>query len=610
MFVSLITLFAALSLSAVSAYYSVLGLVAIFAAMPLPIIIMGATLEFSKIVTTAWLHYNWDKSPLRLKLYLVPAVIILMGITSMGSFGFLSKAHLDQAVPSGDIAAQVSVFDEKIQNDRDNIASDRNLIKQLDDVVNNEISQGTSRDIKLRDGRTYTQSAAERALYIRRSQSKDRARLSDDIDRAQNDIVKLQSEKAPIASKLRTAIADVGPIQYIAAVIYGANPDQNTLEAAVRLVIIIIVVVFDPLAIMLLLAATTSMDWIKEERKRIASKQIVDLPPKEIVAEKIVVDTSESDRLAALLDEERKRNDELQQRQAETSQIEEEITELTASLKKVTDDFNNLVPVIFSLEEECSDLVTADSTLRGQLKTLIDSYDSLLDEKSELEEKAKKASEEQSSLYEEMLTALQAEIDSKDTQINSALLDLTDLQKIIEEKNNEIVIAKKNLTDKELSLTQEIYNKEVTIKDLYSALQTELHEKSSLLEQIEESNSIDKVKEHTQMESNSDVDKAEENVFVVTADMPKGGNASFGVIFPPNPGNGDLFLRVDYMPSKLFKWVGTRWIEIDKDVTSAYAYDKEYIRLLVEKISTGEYDIDDLNHTEQEQVARYLDQPK
>lgn len=592
MFVSLITLFAALSLSAVSAYYSVLGLVAIFAAMPVPIIIMGATLEFSKIITTAWLHYNWDKSPLRLKLYLVPAVVILMGITSMGSFGFLSKAHLDQAVPSGDIAAQVSVFDEKIKNDRDNIESDRNLIKQLDDVVNNEISQGTSRDIKLRDGRIYTQSAAERALYIRRSQSKDRTRLSDDINKQQDDIVKLQTEKAPIASKLRTAIADVGPIQYIAAVIYGSNPSQDTLEAAVRLVIIIIVIVFDPLAIMLLLAATTSMDWIKEERKKQEVKKQSETPLEPNTVEKIVFDTKESDRLESLLDEERKRNDELQKRQSETSQIEEELSELTTTLKKVTEEFNDLMPVIFSLEEECSDLVTADLTLRGQLNTLIDSYDSLLDEKTSLEEKAKKASEEQGASYEEMLSALQVEIDNKNRQINSALLDLTDLQKIIEEKNNEISVAKKNLTDKESSLSQEIYNKEVTIKDLYSALQTELQEKRSLLGQIETAKHETKIDEHS--------------IPATADDLPRGGNANFGVVFPTNPSNGDLFLRVDYMPSKLFKWVGTKWIEIDKDITSAYSYDKEYIRLLVEKIGTGEYDIDDLNQIEQEQIAKYL----
>ena len=600
MFVSLITLFAALSLSAVSAYYSVLGLVAIFAAMPIPIVIMGATLEFSKIVTTAWLHYNWDRSPLRLKLYLVPAVIILMGITSMGSFGFLSKAHLDQAVPSGDIAAQVSVFDEKIKNDRDNIASDRNLIKQLDDVVNNEIAQGTSRDIKLRNGSTYTQSAAERALYIRRSQSKDRARLSDDINKQQDDIVKLQTEKAPIASKLRTAIADVGPIQYIAAVIYGANPDQNTLESAVRLVIIIIVIVFDPLAIMLLLAATTSMDWVKEERKRREEKNQKEIPlPEPTIIETVVLDTTESDRLASLLDEERKRNDELLQRQAETSHIEEELAELTTTLQKVTQDFNDLVPAVFSLEEECSDLVTVDKTLRDQLTTLVDSYDSLLAEKIALEEEVKKASSDsatvkadQESSYAEMLETLQVEIDSKDEQIKTVMSDLTELQRIINEKNNEVIEAKRELSEKEASLTEEIYNKEVTIKDLYSALQTELNEKSSLLEKIEASKPVVKVEEPT---------------LVATPDnLPRGGNTNFGIVFPPSPINGDLFLRVDYMPSKLFKWVGTRWVEIYKDVTAAYAFDKEYIKLLVDKISTGEYDIDDLNQVEQEQVAKYL----
>ena len=118
MFLSYFTLFVALSLSAVAAWYSIIGLTAIFAAAVVPIIIMGGILEVAKITITVWLHEYWHRCRWLMKVYLVPAVVLLMIITSMGIFGFLSKAHLDQAVPTGDVQAQVALFDEKIQNER------------------------------------------------------------------------------------------------------------------------------------------------------------------------------------------------------------------------------------------------------------------------------------------------------------------------------------------------------------------------------------------------------------------------------------------------------------------------------------------------------------
>ncbi len=260
MLLSYLTLFIALCLSAVAAFYSIAGLTAIFAAAVIPIIIMGGILEVAKIVTTLWLHEYWQQAKLSLKLYLVPAVAVLMLMTSMGIFGFLSKAHLDQTVPAGDVSAQVSLFDEKIKNERDTIANARTLLNQLDKAVN-DIGSAPDREV---NGRTV--SSAERALTVRRQQARDREALSKTIEAAQARIVKLQEERAPIASQARKVEAEVGPIKYVAALVYGDNPDANTLEKAVRWVIIMIVVVFDPLAIMLLLAATESLGWARKKK--------------------------------------------------------------------------------------------------------------------------------------------------------------------------------------------------------------------------------------------------------------------------------------------------------------------------------------------------------
>jgi flagellar basal body-associated protein FliL len=192
------------------------------------------------------------------------AVIVLMLITSMGIFGFLSKAHSDQAVPTGDIAAQVLVFDEKIKTQRDNIEAARRALSQMDAQVDQLL------------GRSADEKGAERAVQVRRNQARERTRLQTEISVAQTEITKLNQEKAPIASKLRAVEAEVGPIKYIAKLIYGDDPDQNILEKAVTWVIIIIVFVFDPLAVLLLLASQLSFQWARQERDQLLLAQQMD----------------------------------------------------------------------------------------------------------------------------------------------------------------------------------------------------------------------------------------------------------------------------------------------------------------------------------------------
>lgn len=252
MFLSYITLAVALSLSVIAAFYSIAGLAAIFAAAVVPIIVMGSILELGKVVVTLWLHEYWRRCRFLMKAYLVPAVAVLMLITSMGIFGFLSKAHSDQGMISGDVQAKIAVYDEKIQTEKDNIDANRKALKQLDEAVDQVM------------GRSTTETGAQRAVQIRRSQQAERGRLLKEIAESQKRIAALNEERAPIAAEVRKVEAEVGPIKYIAALVYGDSADANLLEAAVRWVIILLVVVFDPLAIMMLLAATESLKWEKQ----------------------------------------------------------------------------------------------------------------------------------------------------------------------------------------------------------------------------------------------------------------------------------------------------------------------------------------------------------
>ena len=243
-----------LALSAVAAYYSVMGLIAIFSTAVIPIAIMGGVLEASKLVSASWLYRNWNDIPKLLKTYFTTAVVVLMLLTSMGIFGYLSKAHLDQAVPTGDVVSKMSILDEKIKTEKENVNAARKAISQLDSQVDQTLA------------RTTDDRGADRSVAIRRSQAKERTSLLNEIQTSQAKIAKLNEERAPIASELRKVEAEVGPIKYIAALIYGDdNLDDTILEKSVRIVILLIVFVFDPLAVLLLIAANREMLKTKPE---------------------------------------------------------------------------------------------------------------------------------------------------------------------------------------------------------------------------------------------------------------------------------------------------------------------------------------------------------
>ena len=239
--------FCALALSASAAWYSIIGLTAIFAAAKLPIVIMGATLEVSKLVVASWLYRNWKEIPFLMKTYLTGALLVLMFLTSMGIFGFLSKSHADQSMNSGDVLAKIEMLEQKIQIEQSKIDSAKTTLAQLDAQVNEMIGRSTST------------SAINRSITIRKQQDKERTVLIQSIEESQSRINELREELIPYKTQNRQLEAEVGPIKYIAALIYGENPDENLLEKAIRWVILLIVGVFDPLAVVMLIAANWSM---------------------------------------------------------------------------------------------------------------------------------------------------------------------------------------------------------------------------------------------------------------------------------------------------------------------------------------------------------------
>jgi len=242
-----LTFLTAIGLSGVAGYYSVIGLAAIFPGSFWPVIFMGSVLEVSKLVTVSWLYNNWKECPFLIKSYLCAAVTILMLITSMGIFGFLSKAHLEHSSDNAPLVNKISILDERIKIEKEKVDANRKILKQYDEIVDQTM------------GRTTDEKGTDKAQAIRRSQQKERSRILQEINQSQASLAKYSEERAPLSNELKKTEADFGPIKYIAALLYNQTVDVDLIDKAVRVVILLIIVVFDPLAILLLIAANMSM---------------------------------------------------------------------------------------------------------------------------------------------------------------------------------------------------------------------------------------------------------------------------------------------------------------------------------------------------------------
>ena len=262
LFIALL-LFSALAVSTVAGYFSIVGLMAIFPAAAEPILAMGVVLEVAKLVTASWLYRYWNKTALAMKSYFTVAVIILSVITSMGIFGFLSKAHLEHSVSTGDNTLQVARLDRRIETEQRRIADAETVLAQLDNTVQTLIDYDR---IRGDDG----------AIATRESQSAEREELNASIDAAVAAIDALSEEKLVLETEQLLIEVEVGPLLYVAEMVYG-DTDKETLDKTVRFVIILLILVFDPLAILLVVAANMSMKERKGESITFISEK--DLEP-------------------------------------------------------------------------------------------------------------------------------------------------------------------------------------------------------------------------------------------------------------------------------------------------------------------------------------------
>ena len=300
------TLFSALSVSAVAAYFSIVGLITIFPAAAMAILAMGVVLEIAKLVAASWVYQYWDRITILMKTYMVSAVLVLCLITSLGIFGFLSRAHIDQVAVYTDQDLNMEVIEFRLQSEKDKLQAYRTRIEQLDLVL--------------------LESRRQDRNYVTRTQRDERETINTGIDQVIVKIDGYNEQLLPLRMEQAKMEAELGPINYIAELFYGEIVDSN-IDDAVRIIIMLLIFVFDPLAIIMVLAANIGIKELSGNRPIAVAKvpervmETVDddeiqtsaVDPEDWVAEKYGVESAMDKKkergLQWLIDKKRKRKE-------------------------------------------------------------------------------------------------------------------------------------------------------------------------------------------------------------------------------------------------------------------------------------------------------------
>ena len=724
MLLGLLILFVALALSGIAAYYSIIGLTAIFAAAVIPIIVMSGILEVAKLACTVWLHQNWQRARFVMKLYLVPAVAVLMFITSMGIFGFLSKSHIEQSAMGTEQIEQVKVIEDKLlraqakverwnaeigrlnrgetsgridglitreqeridkankriqpqidaenskikefreqaateveqQNKRlrdaqkrtkDDIEIAEKRLAQLDKDVAAYTSQGTVKggvftaDVdnvkkgnQLRAQQKPERDQLEKAIQkaknteigvasrvqreitninkrladqiknVEKNVDKIRASIKNTVDSANANIAKytleagssnknvdarikelelnieniqpeidgLREEKFVFEKQYRQFEAEVGPVKYIAQLIYGDNPDQNLLEAAVRWVIILIVAVFDPLAIMMLLAATETFAWRREDKTKYA------------ITEQEVSATKDSEEVPSTLPVET------------TEEIPE--TEIHDESKQTSTTEDG------PADEEPSETRSEDKS--DGRETGVDTEEPKQDTKKiervlHVEHIVVPEPEEKTETYPHAYENEYVPNPEIEEEIEQHALEHIEEEKVDPEIEEEIDRdIDSHITEEEIQAVED---------DIFEWKEEDENDPYKRAKRIwKRLNTDDTLKNQEQLYNDGVIDKLpwEQYIDAPEEKLESFAHSTFGTTLPGAPIKGDTFVLTTTLPSKLYKFNGEKWIEVDKETSESYVYNEEYISHLIERLGSGEYDPELLNDAERSAIEDQL----
>ena len=612
MFLAYLTLFTALTISGVAIFYSVSGLAAIFSAAVIPIIIMGGVLEVSKLVTAVWLHKYWKEATWWLKGYLSIAVLVLMLITSIGIFGFLSKAHDTASGNATEAIATVTRIDGQI-------AREENRIEILEDRITG-ISSGTGFDV--------TSSITQQETI--RDGAWDR--VQDDIDYAQGQIDRLRDQLATLDSavnELRNKGVEV--ITTEEGGLFQGDTTQ-TIDYVAQ--------------------ADTLYNQQKEQRDSI--DEDIDDQQSNIDSYRLQAQNTINSANAEI---NRLRNQSTSSQDDDLNQIDEwnlQIDGIYNTIDGLKDEKfeseqavrlveSEVGPIRYIAEfftgTEDADASLLESAVSWLIMIIIFVFDPLavlllIASQYTFEQRRKERFPEgeptlkkpepfkESPINQELEEAVEhfarPELDftSLQTRIElakKAVNDWEESQKILEGKasaeQDQVIEPVSEPVEEQLEMDFDAEPEviEEVVKPKPPIIATEIETDGVTVEEIAKSESEgDYMLDPEGRSIHKDALKSLHPELFLNIDSERASSTKFGTVFPPQAIKGDIFVRVDQMPNRVYKFEGNNWIEVQKEISDTYLYDEEYIKHLVSKIQTGEYDVDLLSDSERQQIEIYL----
>ena len=612
MFLAYLTLFTALTISGVAIFYSVSGLAAIFSEAVIPIIIMGGVLEVSKLVTAVWLHRYWQIATWWLKAYLSIAVVVLMLITSIGIFGFLSKAHDTASGNATEAIATVTRIDGQI-------AREENRIEILEDRITG-ISSGTRFDV--------TSSITQQETI--RDGAWDR--VQDDIDYAQGQIDRLRDQLATLDSavnELRNKGVEV--IETDAGGTF-RRAETETIDYVAQ-------------AEVLYQQQKPQRDSIDEDidnqqsnidSYRLQAENTINSANAEINRLRNQSTSSQDDDLNQIdewnlqIDGIYNTIDGLKDEKFESEQAVRLVESEVGPIRYIAEFFTGTEDADASLlETAVSWLIMVIIFVFDPLAVLLliasqYTFEQRRKEKfPEGEPTLKKPEPFKESLINQELeeavehfarpeldfTSLQTRIELAKKAVN----DWEESQKILEGKasaeQDQVIEPVSEPVEKQLEMDFDAEPEVIdeVIKPKPPIIATEIETDGVTVEKIAKSEPEgDYMLDLEGRSIHKDALKSLHPELFLNIDSKRASSTKFGTMFPPQAIKGDIFVRVDQMPNRVYKFEGNNWIELQKEISDTYLYDEEYIKHLVSKIQTGEYDVDLLSDSERQQIEIYL----
>jgi len=567
----------ALCLSTVAAFYSIVGLTAIFAAAIIPVVIMGTILEVAKLVITVWLHEYWQKVKWAMRLYLVPAVAVLMFITSMGIFGFLSKAHIEQVGAGQENAAQIQRITVELKRQADVVAKAEERAKTLE-------TTGTGADANVNSQIRTEQGRIDSALARVQPAIEEQQKIIDGQTKLYSDQVAKIDEQLTQLQKF----IDAKEVDKAQALV-GAKPDGDWGTGTAR-------------AVTNWKAAraaerTAAIAKLEEANKDPTIRAARD----EILRIRKTVETqvAESNKLI-----DRLRN---QLGKGDTASVEALVNEQQEKIKAANAEIETLTQKKYTLEAEYRKLEVEV----GPIKYIAELIYGDTTDQSILERAVRWVIILIVAVFDPLAVMMLLAATESMTWIRKVLPAPTVISapsEPVKEKTPRYQpgIKKHRVRIRRRKRKQPVVATPV-VEDDDEDDPTENIAIREAKKNWKAENSGSTLKEQKRLLSQGLIDRLpwEENIPTLET-QPVVDKVPFGQMWPDNPIKGFMFLRTDYMPSKLFKFNGNKWIEVDKSLTDSYAYNSAYIEYLMDKVVAGEYDPELLSPAEQEQIELKL----